>query len=93
MSKSILRGLSSLLPDGGVALSGLRQHINCRPDKRSAIRRCLLVATLLLAGCSHSQPEQKGRPTGVAGARRTGHATGAGHLSDGQFPAASYRQF
>ncbi|MEZ2583588.1 DUF3261 domain-containing protein [Kluyvera intermedia] len=62
MSKSILRGLSSLLPDGGVALSGLRQHIYCRPDKRSAIRRCLLVATLLLAGCSHSQPEQKGRP-------------------------------
>ncbi|PLL44889.1 DUF3261 domain-containing protein, partial [Klebsiella pneumoniae] len=30
------------MPDGGFALSGLRQRTNRRPDKRSAIRLFLL---------------------------------------------------
>jgi hypothetical protein len=45
------------LPDGGFALSGLRKR-----GRSPVLGTLALIAALFLAGCSHSQPEPKGRP-------------------------------
>lgn len=63
MTKQIFRFLRNLLPNGHVALCGLRNGASSGPGKRSALRQCLVVtAMLMLIGCSHSQKEQAGRP-------------------------------
>ncbi|MBJ9163665.1 DUF3261 domain-containing protein [Citrobacter farmeri] len=67
MMKQMFRLLRNLLPDGGFALSGLRERINGRPDKTPLRRHpatgaCLFAIALILTGCSHSQNDQTGRP-------------------------------